>query len=316
MKRTGSLTVFAVTSLLCAFAAPIGCGGDTNTSGSTTVTRETFVTQFAGALCDAAASCCGARSQSASASCDSLLTADYQAALQGVLDDPAVSLDTTLGAQCIESIRALAGQCGASFGHDGGTDVCSRVLTGTLAEGATCKRSIECARGEGERASCDAPSGASGTVCIVVTLGKPGDACQPPGTVPSTSTHRLGCEELTTYCDATTSTCKALAAEGETCSSTFDFRCAAGLYCSFDQASNASTCIKAVAAGQPCGTTSFCEENSYCDTTTALCTAKLRTGLACTDEYTCRSGHCDAGVCTSTVSDPDETVEDVPHACE
>lgn len=94
-------------------------------------------------------------------------------------------------------------------------------------------------------------------------------------------------------------TCVAKATAGQPCG---QFGCATGLYC--QNLTGAPTCQPQLAEGQPCTSTTQCQEKLFCDTfsATPTCVAPKDGGQTCTSSTGCKSADCLTGTCAGSTT--------------
>ena len=172
--------------------------------------------------------------------------------------------DSNAAGACIGAVQSAFGG-GASkvtyaqfLGPGSITDLCERVFTGGAKVGATCQTDYDCA---GSLICAPVMIGQSARVCANAAPVNQGDFCSSPGQ-----------ECQASYCavqDSGAAQCSALAQAGQACGAAVP--CVGGQRCA-----NA-ICQTAVAAGQPCTTSSDCgSDDPYCDTFAgSICTVGL-----------------------------------------
>jgi hypothetical protein len=251
-----------------------------------TTPYDQFVTSRNQAMCKYWARC-GVIGASEEQQCET----DLQAAFLGY--PPAFSIDASITAMhmtfnansvsaCLTAI-AQAGCLGNGFRM--ANQLCKAVLTGTLAAGAPCLSSDECA----------------GTDYCGSSTGELGDGCM--GTCKSQLAAGAACDPNNDecgpnlYCDSTKKQCVAGAAVGASCSSTVF--CQDALVCVGDVPASGTTpevpgkCAQLGAAGAACDTDGACQTGLFCNTeaATPVCTARTAAaGGACSAFEACPDG--------------------------
>lgn len=220
----------------------------------------------------------------------------YTQACSATLSLPGTKLDAAVVDKCAAALQTAS--CGAS------TLAECQAPPGTLAEGAPCTTSDQCAStycnttasatgcgtcGKtvavggsctgGER--CVRGSSCLSGTCTAPTYGAAGAACD--------STKGLYCT-AGLYCDATGKTCKALPAAGEACPG---YVCATGLNC--DATTKLCYAPTTVGAGQPCGgtTKNVCGNGLVCKSGVCAIITWVKPGQDCSAAGSqCLHGSC------------------------
>jgi len=242
---------------IVALLAAASCSDESDSSpAASPIARDALAGSYAAAVCDNIGSCCqsdGLAYDSAACRERVLKQLDFPpASTDGVI------YDASAAGQCIASVASYFAACGGSSASSAS---CKQVFTGTLAAGAACTVSVQCAAPAGGSAWCD------GT-CIQSPRGKEGDACnqtcstRPESTVCSGSSSDGGATCFTDdglVCGAEGKCAKAPAL-GEACS---NYECGADAWCADD-----GTCAALKADGESCSSPSQCRggscENSVC----------------------------------------------------
>jgi hypothetical protein len=177
-----------------------------------------------------------------------------QACCQGTCIGDA-PVEVAIGQPCESS-----SQCG-----DGYCDFNTQLCAAYKPTGAACTSSLQCEVG-----------GCVNQICTA--LPGPGEACS--------STN--GCNDLGYTCSATSMTCVAVGLTGDPCTTARD--CSIFYVCS-----TAGSCALRPRLGESCNQQSgSCIDNSYCEPTTSLCTARKADGAPCTDDVECAGETCDS----------------------
>ena len=279
-------------------------GGSGSAAGSASQSapqnEAELVTQATSAVCDNIASCCStAGFPFQTARCQTGLAADI-GATYALYASPDINFDTASALNCVTQIAAQARQC--TFDGPAAIDACNQIFTPTLAAGASCKNSTECAPKGG--AYCDTTL--ASPVCKLATTtadpfagvahGKSGDPCfgsckadqgcggllQRPGDLVCWANDGF-------YCSADR---LCVPTEGASGSCTLQEDCSVGLFCS------AKVCVAQTASGPCTPGGSECSSTSYCDAVSSHCLAKQAAGTSCTSAPSCTDGYC--GVRTRT----------------
>ena len=246
---------------------------------------------------NAAAACSAAI---ASATCDATMSEPGR-----VLPDPCYGI--------IAGTVAPGGTCGID--EECVSQVCSLTpgctgtcCPGTCAAGAaparpqlgdTCGGSVSSVGGACVNSFCDsnsstckpyvaASSACTDTSVCAIGLGCTGGHCQPLPATGSACSPFPGCLDVGDSCNATTSMCTRYAIAGEACSSTtpcyFMYNC-----------DSTQHCVLRPTLGDACMPMSNfdCADNSYCNSSTLVCTPYAQDGNSCTVSVQCASGECD-----------------------
>lgn len=187
-----------------------------------------------------------------------------------------MSYSGTSAKQCIDSIAAASCDSTQQSAREI-PNACTHIFTGKLATGDTCAFDLECQSG-----ACDIPSCGmaccTGTCAPAVAKAQVGASCATADCVEGA------------FCDAT-QTCRALLAQGSSCSDPSD--CAYGLGCVGLSPGTAGTCGPMPAIGQPCPD-GFCRDIGAVCNPSGTCVAAGLTGAPCTADFDCSSYyHCD-----------------------
>jgi hypothetical protein len=280
-----------------------GSGGSAGGAPQSAPQNEAeLVTQATSAVCDNIASCCStAGFPFQAAQCQTGLAADIGEtyALYASSD---ITFDAASALSCVTQIAAQARQC--TFEGPAAIDACNQIFTPTLAAGASCKNSTECAPKGG--AYCDTTL--ASPVCKLATTGDPftgvahgksGDPCfgsckaDQGGTVCGGLAQRPG--DLVCwandgfYCSADRLCVPTAGASG---SCTLQQDCSVGLFCS------ANVCAPQTASGPCTPGGSECSSASYCDSVSSHCLAKQAAGTSCSSSPSCADGYCAAQTST------------------
>lgn len=285
---------------------PNGSGGQPNTGGTSTgpVEEANYASALAEANCTGISGCCRSGGFAFDeASCVDRVRAQYSALVDSRSREPNLRFDEAAAARCVAAIRAANAACTDKALAEATYGACNGVFAGTLALGAACTSSIECAAGPGEHVACDQgkcarwdseprlPRGVEGVACAASCQGDPSrDYCPVWGEEVTGALCWSG-DEL--YCSPETERCVALAAVGDACGAGADddpcvdrARCQDGV------------CIAAV-IGDPCGSAGRdCPAASRCDAESRTCRARKANGHACFQGDDCVSLECRSGICT------------------
>ena len=156
------------------------------------------------------------------------------------------------------------------------TEACRAVFTGTVADGGACLSGVECASQSCAVASCNAATCCVGACQAQIAAG--GD-CSGSGAV---------CVDGT-LCRSggNTATCVAPIAAGQPCAHSNVDVCAIGTTCITDSATGTSSCGTAPAEGQPCPDGICDADADSCDPATKTCVRKVAVGGTCTSSTGC-----------------------------
>ena len=268
-----------------------------------TVTESDYESLVAEFGCYAIAPCCaGIGYRYDAATCRSVY-----AALAKVNDTQAIQFDPAAAAACLKAFQSNIPACGAK-----GPSECSSVYAGTLQPGTACSNDGECRQPAGAKAECDVTD----SVCVTLTQGKLGDACdqtcmsaaEAAGVAfcsmamvtqyPNAPYAHVACDRAAGLtCSVTSAHCEALSIVGAACTS--DSTCVVGAYCE-TAGTTSGTCKSRPAVGQPCGSTAQqCAMGAYCDSQ-LVCRARKAQGESCASSTECL-GTCNAsGTCDDT----------------
>ena len=221
---------------------------------------------------------------SSAASCAYLVRCGFMPDVSGCQKLPkSETFNTTIDAIKLGRVKYDAAKAGACFSATSSgacthsdqdeaalESLCRPVLQGTVAAGAPCYVDAECTSGE-----CDVPSCVN-TCCE----GSCAPIRAPAG---SPCLYDNGYCDSRSFCDTTLSqpVCKPLLAAGAGCSG--NSQCRTGLGCSLT--APVPTCVARSypADGQACTDGDTCDNvNSYCSSTSKLCTPRVPAGGACT----------------------------------
>jgi hypothetical protein len=232
--------------------------------------------------------------------CRNVLTGTVHAGEACTIDEECISQQCSSGGNgnscimgsCIGDVapvftQAAIGQpCGGSSGCVAGaycdslTDECAALKT----MGATCTLANECAYG----LSCVGTTGAR----TCGTLPSVGEDCSTGGQ----------CRDEGTYCkyDSLTglSTCTQVGVAMATCTSTS--QCSPYYPCNF----TAGQCTKGPGLGESCGSAQCFDAGTYCDISTAMCTALKSNGAMCNSDSECTSDFCDQSLASPLCAMP------------
>ena len=257
-----------------------------------------LVAQATSAVCDNIASCCstaGFPFQAAQCQAGLALDMGETYALYASSD---ITFDAASALGCVTQIAAQARQC--TFDGPAAIDACNQIFTPTLAAGAACKNSTECAPKGG--AYCDTTLASplcklatTGNVFADVAHGKSGDPCfgscktDQGDTVCGGLAQRPGdlvCWANDGFYCSTDRQCVPTAGASGSCANQQD--CSVGLFCSAD------VCTAQTDSGPCTPGGSECSSTSYCDSASSQCVAKLVAGSSCTSAPSCTGGYCAA----------------------
>lgn len=265
------------TWILLAVAA---CGG------SSSVSIEDYASEMEDAACDFAAKC--GLAKSADACLETNLGFDLRVSaseLEAVKAGRA-KYDGKKAKECADALRDRSCDT-TSESYRVSADACATILTGTLAEGATCAVDGEC-----QSQFCDI-QGCDMACCTGACVGgaaaahaKIGESCEV-----------LDCE-AGAYCDGVAVVCTAVKSAGASCQDSEE--CTYG----FDCILPAGTCGSLPALGESC--TGACRDTgTTCNQTSHTCVKVALEGAACSDSsdcsflYTCNAQkQCSRGIAT------------------
>lgn len=224
---------------------------------------------------------------------------------------------------CIDAIGASG--CGI-FTQSGAPppDVCSRVFTGTLADGVRCVADTACLAGSfcasPGNAGCDGVCTHGGTLCNDDTHCTNGQVCdqhQPTATSQGTCVPRVAPGAANQPCVTNTCatglrcsvagdtpTCVPIALRGQPCDGGIG-ACAEGLVCATGGGATSSTCVPLAARGEPCQDNAQCGgfiSTLVCDAATGTCVDAPTSGPCAGPMLTCNSlsSYCDTSSGTPT----------------
>jgi hypothetical protein len=283
----------------------MGCGGGSGHAAPGDL--DAFLTQFMNVLCTLEVSC---GSMPDLPTCASSLQSDSTefATLRADVASGKVRYDGGKASACIDYYnRVYGGSCTrsalAAANTDTGSEACSTVLVGSVADGGACFASLECASGNCTQA--DTTCSRSRQCCAGTCAAKPapipvgGDCSAPlPGQTCATGADCISTGSLGSP------TCQVPAkVQGAACAALFD--CETPLFCALDAAGGTGTCQPSAATGATCNTVvtfAACDDlRDYCDKTTAKCTRRGPVGAACDAAQSNCIGYanCLGGICVA-----------------
>lgn len=311
----GRLNISAGGTLLAiSLILVVGCGGSESKPAivdrdpatvpiGDTVTESDYVALVAEFGCYALAPCCaGVGYRYDAATCRSVY-----AAFAKLSDSPAIQFDPAAAAACLKAFQSNIPGCGAK-----GPTECSSVYAGTLQPGTACSNDGECFQPTGTEAECDVTD----SVCVTLTQGKVGDACdqtcmsaqEGAGVAycsmvmvtqyPNAPYAHVACDRAAGLtCNVSSAHCEALSSVGAACTS--DGNCVVGAYCE-TAGTSPGTCKSRPAVGQACGSTGQqCAIGAYCDSQ-LVCQARKARGESCASSGECLGTCNDSGTCEGT----------------
>jgi len=276
-----------------------GCGPDTNNpspTGGGTTSIDDLEDKVLDAICGNAVDCHTAETE---ADCRASSGIDMEQ-LKASVASGRVKYHPEKLEPCLavfeDLISCSLGAVFTSNGAEASQTACKPVFEGTVADGGACAADEECISGECEATdpSCTEQCGAS--KCIPAPAAKPrakiGEACMD-----------FDCESGA-YCQTDMmgmpTTCAALIAEGQPCTSLFS--CKAPALCNLDFMTGMGTCKQAAAHGAACNPmdTFPCDRtDDRCDATSKTCVTRALPGAACTMSDDCvEFATCNTGKCT------------------
>lgn len=206
--------------------------------------------------------------------CTALFRETYDPALTAMVDAGKLSYDPIAAAACNEALAARSCDTTAADAR-ALPAVCSRVLIGTIAAGATCADDRECGTGRCDAPRCILNACCTGGCAAYVAPAKIDEAC-----VPDT-----GCIEGA-FCGADMH-CHALGAMSAACDQ--DLHCAVGLACIGATELQAGACRPLPKLGEPCPYLRCAEIGARCDGVT--CVPVGITGAPCANDTECSEFH-------------------------
>jgi hypothetical protein len=272
--------------------------------------------EIASAFCAALKGCCAAAHFTYDdASCEAQLVQQWQSTFDGAKRLNA-TFDADTFARCKKALADREAECTGDSGAPPGIDAgfvddighaCFGIIKGTVAPGAACTDSAECANDSPSHyADCEQdrdPSSPTFTQSYCATGNPhalPGESCAGMHSQ-SNPTHDY-CEPSLGYCTSTTSadgTCVAYAAAGQACGiGAMASQCDQGTFCRASDAGS-PTCAPLPGAGERCGQSLVggrCGTGAYCDTTSDMCAAAKPAFADCLTSVECQSGDCATNV--------------------
>jgi hypothetical protein len=262
-------------SLLC-----LACGESEKRDGGGSDSTKAAADEFVSAFCGAVKGCCeaGGFAPELVADCEQTFQREQLAA---VLDGALVFRDPERS-RCVKSLEAVTVSCEVPM-----DSACSRIYDGTVDEGGSCQRAIECRAGRGavvcvftvggdeepQSGICRAvEEGEIGSPCLG-TIGEDGFSTDYTTSDANPSLHVCD-RRQGLYCDESTSTCQTLKGTGEPCG-----ECEHGLYCR----SSDATCMPELVDGSACDSQDQCGGQRGC--LDGICRArKVTDGDTCQGE--------------------------------
>jgi hypothetical protein len=319
---------------LVALVTAAGCGGG---SGSGPIPFDALGAKVVPAACKQLVACGDLPDE---ATCEAWLriqTSEFET-LKTDIASGKVIYDPVAAGKCIGLLDMIT-SCTRTVARplaEQSTAACNAVFTGTVAPGAACFFSAECANGTCAKTGCSAaccagacvatpapiPVGgdcsaplpnqscASGSICSIDAVTGVGTCVVPPSAVGAACTNDVGCDP-TLYCNADpvtgSGTCQRGAATGATCNPALGSLSCDDLRDTCDITTG--RCTPPTPVGMACDPTSpsGCVGYASCDSATSTCLAKLRLGQACstTTGLSCLAGlTCDPTTLTCTSTDP------------
>jgi hypothetical protein len=250
------------------------------------------------AYCDYAVACEGVPDR---ATCLASLTFDQSelATLGADIMTGIVRYDGKAARQCVDVFGSLA-SCKRTVVGDVDArldDVCGKVFAGTLAPGAACITSEECAND----GVCDRP-GCATECCAGTCIARP-PAIPAGGDCSSLEALQQCAAGTRCVFDSVTgaATCRVPLPRGASC--TLDGDCAEPYSCvPPDPLAAAAFCTAPVGLGQSCANVGCDDIRDYCDPVTSICTARIPVGGACdpnTPTFCIGYAWCDGTTCVA-----------------
>ena len=275
--------------------AAAGCGGSTGdgSSSATPVPADQFVSAFVDAVCDNLGPCCQKSGlKYDAAGCKAVGMEEFASDFKP--DLPNTLYDAAAAGKCVAAVKNAATTCSDFDGID---ELCSRILKGTLPEGATCTEDEECAAPANGRADCDYAIDAQNGKCVVQARGKLGEGCSDTCTESASSISCSGGSGGASssgnatcytndgvYCDGT---CTPVIPLGGAC----EYEgCVTGAFC------NQGKCAAIPGAGSACANGYDCAEGHYCDEK-QICQKQKALGQPCASSDECSTNECDGTTC-------------------
>jgi hypothetical protein len=163
---------------------------------------------------------------------------------------------------------------------------CAHIFNGTLAEGAPCSQTDECAS-----ANCDIDvvTGCSGTPgCCTGACGPAAPVAAAPLPIGGDCSAVGSSCVAGAFCSASTALCVANVAVDQPCDSATEKFCGPGLTCSPPPGGTQPVCLAPAAEGETCSTTFLCDAlDDFCDASTGKCRPKIAVGGACLSGVVC-----------------------------
>jgi hypothetical protein len=271
-----------------------GTAGTGGSSSSSHVPPTEFMAKFAAAICDNIGGCCASAGlEYDAAKCQSFYI-HYYDGFAGDLTSPNAEYDPNAADECIAVVAAVATSC--KLNELNFYKVCNDIVRGTLADGAACTSSSECAFPEGGSVECGV-----GT-CEQRPPGKQGDACRftcgnggwkPNCWYEDGATGNAACFTALGLACGPSGKCEPLGKVGDACSWG---SCSSGTYCD----SETQKCAALKEIGESCEADA-CVSGAYCSSN-GQCEAAKADGANCADGIECIRGVCSNGACQPVAS--------------
>ncbi len=230
-----------------------------------------------------------------------------------LLASPDVAFDASMASACLMAFDDAVCASGAIPSDTEWPDACRAALHGTVAAGAACTRTAECAAGVCTCAGRCALEAQLGQACTAAPCAR-GLRCDATGVCATDTSARpglgqacgaAGCEGALRCSAGTCHEVRDLrrAALGDACVNPFDFStdvdparwCAEGLFCDYD---HGSVCAANPGVGEPCVGQGVCPEGHACQGSPLACAPVQLAGGDCFDPAACVADHvCLLSVC-------------------